>query len=409
MINGTHLLTQGDVIERLRELPAGSVQCVVTSPPYWGLRDYGEAEQIGLEKTPEEYVEKMASVFREVRRVLRDDGTAWVNMGDSYAASGPPGGASEKQDSNRGSFGTLQRSAPHGLKPKDLCGMPWRLAFALQADGWYLRSDIIWSKPNPMPESVTDRPTKAHEYLFLLTKRAKYFYDADAVREKASKTAGGQPRQFGATVQVGTNRKDVGRVFTGNGQRNLRTVWHIPTQAYPDAHFATFPEKLVEPCIKAGTSEKGCCPKCGAGRVRVKAIPYDDKHPTYNAWLEQQTNNTKYSGRKPQDSRGMGSEVWTYYREVWNSQSSPSRTTGWRPGCECGTNGEPPRRCTVLDPFCGSGTVGVVACQLGRDFIGIDLSADYLAMAERRIGKALKPSTYVDRTAVVDAPLFVSV
>jgi DNA modification methylase len=333
MLNGTHLLTQGDVIERLRELPAGSVQCVVTSPPYWGLRDYGEAGQIGLEKTPEEYVEKMASVFREVRRVLRDDGTAWVNMGDSYAniSSGGGGAVDIRTDGRRTTPGDKVRGRQQGtntmapgLKPKDLCGMPWRLAFALQADGWYLRSDIIWSKPNPMPESCTDRPTKAHEYLFLLTKRAKYYYDADAVREAAVYEGDARHLRFDAAACCPGARPDNGsRGRTGNptSGRNLRTVWHIPTQAYPDAHFATFPEKLVEPCVKAGSME--------------------------------------------------GS--------------------------------------TVLDPFCGSGTVGVVACQLGRDFIGIDLSAEYLAMAERRIGKALKPSTYVDRTADVDAPLFVSV
>jgi hypothetical protein len=169
--------------------------------------------------------------------------------------------------------------------------------------------------------------------------------------------------------------------------RNLRTVWHLPTQAYPDAHFATFPEKLVEPCVKAGTSEKGCCPKCGAGRVRV---------------VDSERKPTRPARDNVRDDTGMANR--DYERHV-----TTRSTTGWRPGCECGTNGEPPRRCTVLDPFCGSGTVGVVACQLGRDFIGIDLSAEYLAMAERRIGKALKPSTYVDRTADVDAPLFVSV
>ena len=252
-----HLLT-GDVRERLTELPDASVQCCVTSPPYWGLRDYGIDSQLGLEPTPDAYVASIVAVFREVRRVLRDDGTLWLNVGDSYCggggyapdapcnqrrAKGDSWGAMNPHSRREGEARTKARPGytPPGLKPKDLVGIPWRLAFALQADGWYLRSDIIWSKPNPMPESVTDRPTKSHEYVFLLTKSARYFFDADAVREPhvgPFHAPGNKGREGVAEIQKG---------------RNCRSVWTITTQPYPDAHFATFPEALPERCITAGT------------------------------------------------------------------------------------------------------------------------------------------------------------
>jgi len=182
-------IAEGDCLEIMREMPDGCVQAVVTSPPYWGLRDYGVDGQLGLEKTPEEYIEKMVTVFREVKRVLRDDGTAWVNMGDSYVSKPSGSFGSGTRPGNGGDYRENKPVVNYGfLKPKDLCGIPWRLAFALRADGWWLRSDIIWAKPNPMPESVTDRPTKSHEYVFLLAKAARYFYDADAVREPIKPT-----------------------------------------------------------------------------------------------------------------------------------------------------------------------------------------------------------------------------
>jgi DNA modification methylase len=245
---GTRVLV-GDVLEQLATLPDGCVQTCVTSPPYWGLRDYGVPGQLGLEPTPDEWVAKMVAVFREVRRVLRDDGTAWVNMGDGYNAqqgAGYPGYGGRNVAADPG----IRR--PSGLAPKQLIGQPWRLAFALQADGWWLRSDIIWAKPNPMPESVTDRPTKAHEYVFLLSKRARYFYDADAVREAAE--YGYSPTTRGnGTISAGGNRESRTVTRGDGGNRNLRTVWTIPTHPFPEAHFATFPPKLVEPCIKAGS------------------------------------------------------------------------------------------------------------------------------------------------------------
>lgn len=220
----------GDCRETLRSLPEATFQCCVTSPPYWLLRDYGHSAQIGMEPTPDAYVESLVDVFSLVRRVLRDDGTLWLNIGDSYAASagGGQGKNSQFLDRSAARLGVREQKASKvagGLKPKDLCGIPWRLALALQADGWYLRSDIIWAKPNPMPESVTDRPTKAHEYLFMLAKSEKYFFDADAIKE---------PATHGAT-------------------RNARSVWTVPSQGYDGPHFATMPPKLVERCILAGS------------------------------------------------------------------------------------------------------------------------------------------------------------
>ena len=329
---------QGDCRAVMAQMEPESVHCVVTSPPYWGLRDYGTAtwlggddgcdhtairrpgpedksasnrgssrdkptnvcrrcgavrqdSQLGLEPTPEEYVANMVAVFREVRRVLRKDGTCWVNLGIATRGGNAwPNGGSDPTRANGyhdaasidepASAATGQRD---GLKPKDLVGIPWRVAFALQADGWYLRSDIIWAKPNPMPESVTDRPTKAHEYLFLLTKSPRYFYDADAVREPdvtRPERAISDGIVIAATVPGQTSSRTAWhRRRDGRGSdagRNLRTVWTIATQPYPGAHFATFPEALVEPCMKAGTSERGVCPECGAPWVRqadVEQVP----------------------------------------------------------------------------------------------------------------------------------------
>ncbi len=246
-----------------RQIPLrdGCVQCVVTSPPYWGLRDYGVAGQIGLEASPEAYVADLVAVFREVRRVLADDGVLWLNLGDSYAAH--PGqrkdtdAAGSKQQSLRGSTGVGSRVVVE-LKPKDLVGIPWRVAFALQADGWYLRSDIIWSKPNPMPESVTDRPTKAHEYVFLLAKSERYYYDAEAIKERGSKPAGangtfGNKQADARLVPNLTGNMRPGVEYLVDGTRNARSVWTINPKPYAGAHFATMPADLAERCIKAGS------------------------------------------------------------------------------------------------------------------------------------------------------------
>jgi DNA modification methylase len=331
-------LLQGDCRDVLANLPENHFHTCVTSPPYFGLRDYGAEGQIGLEATPDEFVSQMVAVFREVRRVLRDDGTLWLNLGDSYSAQPGQRKATDKpgakQATSVGSIGAPSRSV-EGLKPKDLIGIPWRVAFALQADGWFLRQDIIWSKPNPMPESVQDRCTKAHEYVFLLSKSARYYYDAEAIAEPRvqhedangfrggaytngetnnavmgrRKTPGNKTHK-GATAYIGGDRKhrtkaglvayaERERAADPNdlGVRNKRSVWTVATQPFKEAHFATYPPDLIEPCILAG------CPKGGA----------------------------------------------------------------------------------VLDPFGGAGTTGLVADRLGRDCTLIELNPEYAAIARRRI------------------------
>src|SRR6266568_537865 len=286
----------GDALTILQNLPDNFVQTCITSPPYYGLRDYGIPGQIGLEETPDEYVTKLVEVFREVRRVLRNDGTLWLNLGDSYAA-----GKTGRDDSgDNGRFGgpriePKQRSAPAGLKPKDLIGIPWLVAFALRADGWYLRSDIIWSKPNAMPESVEDRPTKSHEYLFLLSKSATYYYDNAAIREPHETATTDKRRRVsieeyeaakvGRYIKKGEPELEKGRMsakkdgyqYLGNPYgRNKRSVWTVASQPYPESHFATFPPKLIEPCILAGSRPGDIVLDCfmGAGTVALVSIKH---------------------------------------------------------------------------------------------------------------------------------------
>lgn len=286
----------GDVRQRLSDIADGSVQCCVTSPPYWGLRDYGHDGQIGLEQTPDEYVAEMVEVFRDVRRVLKDDGVLWLNLGDSYAGSGKgPAGKSGKNPYHDIRNLSQQRGpiVPDGLKQKDLVGIPWRVAFALQADGWWLRQDIIWAKPNPMPESVTDRCTKAHEYVFLLTKSARYYFDSVAIAEPAKTDPGAtwaQRKEAGATagnmilgdgVRNGTQRVVHGKGVTSNltrqdGMRNKRSVWTINTKPFRGAHFAVMPEALVEPCVLASSRPNDLVldPFTGSGTVAVVALKH---------------------------------------------------------------------------------------------------------------------------------------
>jgi DNA modification methylase len=302
----------GDCLNVLPTLKSRSVNCCVTSSPYWGLRDYGHDDQLGLEKTPEEYVVKMVRVFREVRRVLRDDGTLWLNLGDSYNGSSGSGGKTEKQATNAGLFHSAGVRLADGLKPKDLVGIPWRVAFALQADGWYLRQDIIWHKPNPMPESVTDRCTKAHEYVFLLAKSQRYYYDAEVVKEPSvdpESLRGRNKRndykfvgQWGSDTRGGFSAIPEGKTYP---TRNRRSVWTITPKPFKGAHFAVFPPDLAEPCVLAG------CPAGG----------------------------------------------------------------------------------TVLDPFNGSGTCGVVAVKNGRNYVGIELNPEYAEMSRARIEYALRTTS----------------
>lgn len=270
----TVTLLQGDCTRVLRGLPAGEFQTCVTSPPYWKLRDYEIEGQFGLESTPAEYVAKLVAIMREVRRVLRDDGTLWLNLGDSYAAAGrhtASGKTAMVGNTRRGVANLGTTRVPPGLKPKDLIGIPWRVALALQDDGWWLRSDIIWHKPNCMPASVHDRPTVDFEHVFLLAKRARYYYDAEAIAEKAEGARGGAPRKIHEAKAQGEHgaTSALYHAWQGAPTRNRRSVWRIPTRGYKGAHFAVFPSALVEPCIKAGTSARGACPTCGKAWERV--------------------------------------------------------------------------------------------------------------------------------------------
>ena len=360
------------------------------------------APQIGLEPTVSEYVAKMVQVFREVRRVLRDDGTCWLNLGDSYnsSPSNQQSGSAHRPYHDNNGTERINRKVD-GLKPKDLIGIPWRVAFALQADGWYLRSDIIWHKPNPMPESVTDRPTKSHEYLFLLSKSERYYYDSEAIKEpsitddmrrpygsegawqmdgrpvehrpngqlrgKAGKNAfrGQGAERDGATGPANRDGRDMQDVGVGT-TRNKRSVWTVATKPYKEAHFATYPVELIQPCIMAGTSGQGCCPTCGAPWERV----------VERTAMEM----------KPGPSREARTENGRLRTQVNGTMVQPptSTTLGWRPSCSCPQHD--PVLCTVLDPFNGSGTTGVAAIGLGRQYIGIELNPEYIKLAEQRLG-----------------------
>jgi DNA modification methylase len=368
----------GDCIEGLRSLPDASVHCCVTSPPYWGLRDYGHDGQIGLESTPEAYVARMVEVFREVRRVLREDGTVWLNLGDSYAGGGKGGGGSFEGE--RPGWTAHGRMDGHGLKPKDLVGIPWRVAFAMQADGWWLRQDIIWAKPNPMPESVRDRCTKSHEYLFLLAKGQRYYYDAEAVKEAGATGPWDAMPPIGG-VKHASNEFHGGRVHSGkrpasSGTRNRRSVWTITPKPYRGAHFSVMPPKLVEPCVRAGTSERGCCPQCGEPWERVVER---DRQPT-RPGVE-----SKVYAVPPV---AEGSPLRSHTGDICGNRDpmrhcTVTQTAGWRPTCTCPTHDPIP--CTVLDPFVGSGTTLAVAIANGRSAIGIELNPAYVPLIEQRI------------------------
>ena len=272
-------IINGDCIEVLKGIEDSSVNCCVTSPPYWGLRDYGVDGQLGLENTPNEYVDNLVRVFREIRRVLKHDGTLWLNLGDSYA-----GNCSQSSNNGRAGYGNPREKIVSrlfdGIKPKDLIGIPWRVAFALQADGWYLRQDIIWHKPNPMPESVTDRCTKAHEYIFLLSKSARYYYDYEAVKEQSicygtdARSDLGNIRYEGKRTKDTTGKNGQQSFVTINDTRNKRSVWTVSTKPFSEAHFATFPKDLIRPCIRAGCPANGIVidPFMGSGTTACVCI-----------------------------------------------------------------------------------------------------------------------------------------
>lgn len=411
----------GDVIDGLRAMPDELAQTCVTSPPYWGLRDYGADGQIGLEQTPDEYVARMVGVFREVRRVLRDDGTLWLNLGDSYATGGmsnpsPASTLGDGKDRGAAEY-KIARTRPVALKHKDLVGIPWRVAFALQADGWYLRSDIIWSKPNPMPESVTDRPTKSHEYVFLLSKSARYLYDHEAIREPLVST----PEQYlraGKSVRENHQYGEVAGRPLGPSSfasvpdgRNARSVWQIATKPYAEAHFATFPTELPERCIKAGSRGPGKRCDCDeiintptgtrqqddpsmiTGRAGMNR-PRNNGEGTrpitrreQRAYAEQLRN----TSHREQMEREAGSAFAHYIRtDASGARPVPQNlldtwlSRGWI------TDPEPCKHKveqgdTVLDPFMGSGTTAWVARHLGRRAVGCELNPDYIKIAARRL------------------------
>lgn len=282
VVNMSAKILVGDVRSRLQELEANSVQTVITSPPYWGLRDYGNDGQLGLESTPQEFVKNLCQVFDEVWRVMKDDGTLWLNLGDSYAGSGKgPAGNLGAKHNERHLEHKHSAIVPDGLKAKDLVGIPWRVAFALQERGWYLRQDIIWAKPNVMPESVRDRCTKSHEYLFLLTKQPRYYYDHIAIKEpvaavslQRAKSGWKTDRPSAKLGKEGIDVEEMGIRFVNPEGRNKRDVWFIPTGSFKGAHFAVMPEKLVEPCILAGSKEGDTVldPFTGSGTVAVVAL-----------------------------------------------------------------------------------------------------------------------------------------
>ena len=366
----------GDALDVLRGLPDASVHMCATSPPFYGLRDYGVDGQIGLEETPDEWVARLVDVFREVRRVLRDDGTLWVEIGDSYNAGTGAGRQGQNGEmatrSVAGSrLGGNWKNPTGGLrvkadvKVKDLLGQPWMLAFALRADGWYLRSEIIWSRPNPMPESVTDRPTKAHSTVFLLSKIPRYFFDADAKGTQKARLE---------TQSGGDGTYDMEIRHAG---ANARSVWTIPTQPTPFAHFATFPEELVRRMILAGTSEKGCCPECGAPWVRdieVKGLPRDrGENGAATVRPDVDPGNASH-GRN--DISGAKLIAWR--------EANPPSFKGWLPSCP---HDHPAVPCTVLDPFGGSGTTALVARKHGRHSVLVELNETYCALAASRLSQ----------------------
>jgi DNA modification methylase len=467
----SYRILEGDASARLRELESESVQTCITSPPYWGLRDYGTAiwdggdpecdhvaprrggpvsastlgppgqqggewhertfeatqeqyrntcgkcgatridSQLGLESTPEQYVENLVEVFREVRRVLRDDGTVWINLGDSYAANRPYQ-VSQTCNPNHDFKTSGSATVPAGMKPKDLVGIPWMVAFALRADGWYLRSDIIWAKPNPMPESVTDRPTKSHEYLFLLTKSPRYYYDADAIREEATMTpqnrlTSGENWKNGG----GPHRRPDGA--TNPTARNKRSVWTVTTQPFPGAHFATFPPKLIEPCVLAGSRPHGAMiepetvatplapdgeridptPHTGRKGMNRERINGEGIRPITVAEQRAYAEQLRLSPHRTAMETEAGSAFAHYLRtdangarpippdllEAWTERN-------WLIAVEAPeASRADPSTSVVLDPFCGSGTTGVVALRHDRSFVGIELNPEYAQMARNRI------------------------
>ena len=425
---------QGNCLEVIKSFEDNSIDCCVTSPPYWGLRDYGTGtweggdcncnhtanmrfsestglrqydghselsnienekkatpfkkvcgkcgavridEQLGLEETPEEYVENMVQLFREVKRILKPTGTLWLNLGDSYMGGGRDSGKSLENASslNGNAYKNGMRCGPptkkiEGYKSKDLVGIPWMVAFALRKDGWYLRQDIIWQKPNPMPESVTDRCTKSHEYIFLLSKSPKYYYDNESIKEPTI-TQDISVRNRNITKLNNTpGRTSMGGLTTNNYEiKNKRSVWNVTLKGFKEAHFATYPEELIEPMIKAGCPEK-VCSKCGKPlEIKIIKEPIPEDCKTY---LEGEIGDMVQSGSM------IGCVTNNKYNEFIKTRKIEKQEIK----CDCN---EPFAKGIVLDPFMGAGTTAVVAKKLKRNWIGIELNPEYIKIAEKRI------------------------
>lgn len=388
-------LYHGNSLDVLRTLPDCSVQCCVTSPPYWALRDYGVEGQLGLEDTPEQFVEGMVTLFHEVRRVLRDDGTLWLNIGDSYNANQGNGFNAhfhsrphlrENEVSQRAipeSGRNTAKKRPERLKPKDLVGVPWLLAFAMRDDGWYLRQDIIWHKKSPMPESVRDRCTKSHEYIFLFSKSAKYFYDLVGSQEET--TGNAHSRGHGINIKakangqvprlgVKQNESFSAAVAQITAKRNMRSVWPLAAFPLKSAHFAAYPPELVRRCLSAGVSPQGACAVCGAPWTRI----VEKRRVPTRSGADSKVNRASQHDESPYESH---SGMVVGNRDP-QRHCTETVTTGWQPACKCESLERKP--CVVLDPFNGAGTTWKTCQRLGLDYIGIDLNADYLQLSVDR-------------------------
>jgi len=359
------LLLNGSSKKVLERFPSNTFHTVVTSPPYWQLRDYFVDGQLGNEATPEEYVENLVDILREVKRTLRKDGNLWLNLGDGYNNSSGFCRARKKWKREGRTGGSADKKVfrHDHIKQKDLIGIPWAVAFALQKDGWYLRCDIIYSKTNPMPDGAKDRPTRSHEYIFLLSKSHKYFYDYYAVLEDTeSKPKGTQG--FGANNQEGTFRMDQNRIFEHYGKRNKRSVWTTSVSSFKGKHFATFPQDLINPCVCASTSEKGCCVKCGTPWVRdfeKIEVPID-----------------RTTGKRHTEIVDI-----INFADIKQEYDLQLIFKGWNKSCDCDT--EETKPCLVLDPFSGMATTGLAAFKYNQHYVGIELNKEYLEMSRDRL------------------------